>query len=98
MSLDDFIVPHSVGSPTGLSPPLSTDHLSSDHAVAPAIAIKRDSKGAADDLLSRSAAASVPPHALRQDEFDYVQKHVRKTSIDERRVSFLVGLGERSPR
>ena len=42
MNLDDFILPSSMASPTGLSPSPSDDLSSSGNATAPAIPIKRD--------------------------------------------------------
>lgn len=87
MNIDDFIFPQSVGSPAGISPSPSADRLPSDHATAPAISIKHNAKSKDDSFLTRASAPSVPPHADDGTEFGYVQKHVRKTSIDERRVS-----------
>lgn len=88
MNLDDFIFSENVSTPAGMSPPRETkdreQNMSS--AVATAIPIK----------LRKEPAIFVPQsvpigqHGLRgNEEFGYVQKHVRKTSIDERRVSFL---------
>lgn len=94
MNLDDFIVPSSVASPAGMhSPSVSADDLpSSTNATAPAIPIRK--QGQLNDQtfhISRASAPSVPPALARENEFGYVQRHVRKTSIDERRVSS--GLG-----
>ncbi|KAK4987540.1 Sodium- and chloride-dependent GABA transporter 1 [Elasticomyces elasticus] len=88
MNLDDFIVPSSIGTPSGISPSPSVDVThTSGHATASGIPIRRQ-KQMQDQalLLSRASAPSVPPTKNRSgNDFSYVQKHVRKTSIDERR-------------
>jgi GATA-binding protein len=90
MNLDDFIFPSSVGSPAGLSPEPSIDTPGPFHATAPAIAIRKPNSANDHDIsLARASAPSVPPLINRENEFAYVPRHVRKTSIDERRVSFL---------
>jgi GATA-binding protein, other eukaryote len=56
----------------------------SSNAVASAIPIKTR-KESPPNFVPQSVP--VPQHSLRnQDEFSYVQRHIRKTSIDERRV------------
>lgn len=87
MNLDDFIVPTSVASPAGIAPSPAADQ--SDNALASAIPIRRDVRAQDDSHLARASAPSVPPAINHTDEFGYVQRHVRKTSIDERRVSLL---------
>ncbi|KAB8336902.1 hypothetical protein FH972_021209 [Carpinus fangiana] len=84
MVMDDFIVPTSVSSPIGISRSSSAER---PLATASAIPIRK-----ARDLqdydfpLSRASAPSVPPKpAVRDGEFDYVPRRVRKTSVDERR-------------
>lgn len=93
MNLDDFIVPSSIGTPAGVSPApssvLEQPEASSSATTLSAIPIKQQNRLQAEELsLARASAPSVPP--LEQNrtnqEFAYVQKHVRKTSIDERRV------------
>jgi GATA-binding protein len=65
----------------------------SANAVASAIPIRRQSQmGAQDDHMSRASAPVIPPNIRKEPEFGYVQRHVRKTSIDERRVSFALVL------
>lgn len=90
MNLDDFIVPGSVGSPSGLPPsPPSEATIPSGHAVASAIPIKgRAIQDQSHPTISNVVPASVPnpPHDQRQGEFGYVQRRVRKTSIDEGNV------------
>lgn len=94
MNLDDFIVPSSIGTPAGVSPaPSGASAVDTDFsgtAVASAIPIKQQQRLQDDEFsTARASAPSVPP--LEQNranqEFDYIPRHVRKTSIDERRVS-----------
>lgn len=93
MNLDDFLIPSSIGSPAGVSPAPSTTapelDLSSAATSVSAIPIKTQQRIQAEELsLARASAPSVPPIEHKGgDEFSYVQRHVRKTSIDERRVS-----------
>ncbi|KAK5129012.1 hypothetical protein LTR85_000345 [Meristemomyces frigidus] len=93
MNLDDFIVPSSMGTPAGISPAPSTasvaePELPANTTTLSAIPIKQHQRLQAEELsVARASAPSVPP--LEQNranhEFDYVQRRVRKTSIDERR-------------
>ncbi|KAK3066729.1 Sodium- and chloride-dependent GABA transporter 1, partial [Teratosphaeriaceae sp. CCFEE 6253] len=92
MNLDEFIVPSSIGTPAGVSPaPTSAAgdlENSSSTTTLSAIPIKQQQRIQAEELsLARASAPSVPP--LEQNrtnqEFSYVQRRVRKTSIDERR-------------
>ncbi|KAF7186275.1 Nitrogen regulatory protein areA [Pseudocercospora fuligena] len=92
MNLDEFLVPSSIGTPAGVSPTPSGSvaeaEPSSTSTSLSAIPIKQHQRIQAEELsLARASAPSVPPLAQdRQNlEFGYVQKHVRKTSIDERR-------------
>lgn len=86
MNLDDFIFPSSVGSPAGLSPEPSNDTPVPFHATAPVIPIRKPNQANDHDIsLARASAPSVPPMINRENEFAYVPRHVRKTSIDERR-------------
>lgn len=95
MNLDEFIVPTSIGTPAGISPTPSAATADSESATAtaPAIPINRRQQQIQDDELnlSRASAPSVGPfeQGRAMNEFGYVPRHVRKTSIDERRVGFL---------
>lgn len=90
MNLDDFIVPSSIASPVSQpSPPASFEKT-----TPTGIPIRRHQQlqdEAQDDFVARASAPSVAPTAIDKatDEFAYVQRHVRKTSIDERRVRFI---------
>ncbi|PVI07251.1 hypothetical protein DM02DRAFT_357475 [Periconia macrospinosa] len=87
MNLDEFILPSSVGSPAGLPPSPSNENKPLPNVAAPAIPIRKPNQSDHDhDLsLAHASAPSVPPVIHRENEFGYVQRHVRKTSIDERR-------------
>src|ERR1700753_3213557 len=95
MSLDEFIFPSSVGSPAGLADMSLNDGSvarktsNPSRAISTGIPIRNSSQQSEQALhLSRASAPSVPPPIIsREPEFGYVQRHVRKTSIDERRVS-----------
>jgi GATA-binding protein len=89
MNLDDFILPTSIGTPSGLSPsPSGEKMLNSAVGASHSIPIRKSVNPMEQELhLSR---ASMPVHQVvtqNEAEFGYVQRHVRKTSIDERRVS-----------
>lgn len=90
MNLDDFIVPSSIASPAGVSPAASNvtdDNLATTASAASAIPIKQQQRMQAQETqLSRASAPSLPVIEPSK-EFNYVPRHVRKTSIDERGVS-----------
>jgi GATA-binding protein, other eukaryote len=88
MNLDDFIVPNSIASPAGLTPPVTESSARADtRASALPIKTKKDAQTSTSSTLIPGSV----PHPLtelnRTTEFDYVQRRVRKTSVDERRVS-----------
>lgn len=100
MFMDDltFTSPSSmVGSPSGLSScgiahsPSSENLNTSSHATASAIPIKKTSREKELMLGSHLPPASAPQPQFEGGlgEFDYVQRRIRKTSVDERRVSFI---------
>ncbi len=90
MNLDEFIFSDNISTPAGMSPSpeLKKEKEAvpkASNAVASAIPIK---------MRKESAPISIPQsvpaqqHGVRNhDEFGYVQRRIRKTSIDERRVS-----------
>lgn len=92
MNLDDFIFSENVSTPAGLSAgPASPEAFKlpeekAAHAIAAAAAIPiKSRKGSQQHFVPQSVP--VPPHRGHQDEFGYVNRHHRKTSIDDRRVS-----------
>ncbi|KAF2622677.1 nitrogen regulatory protein area [Macroventuria anomochaeta] len=85
MNLDDFIFPSSVGSPAGLSPEPSNGAEGPFNA-GPGVPIRKANQLNDHNLsLAHASAPPVPPQINRENEFGYVPRHVRKTSIDERR-------------
>ncbi|KAI9737850.1 MAG: hypothetical protein M1834_009219 [Cirrosporium novae-zelandiae] len=89
MNLDDLIFPTSMGSPTGISPSPAHEEPVTSAASGATIAIpiqtKKDSKAHLQTNLPIVSAPQPPGLRPRNHEFDYVQRHVRKTSIDDRR-------------
>ncbi|KAI9701300.1 MAG: hypothetical protein M1836_001970 [Candelina mexicana] len=90
MNLDDFIFPTSIASPAHVPSPPGHPRAptTTNTATSAAIPIKarKDSHALSHPNLP-PASAPIPPQARqRTGEFGYVQRHVRKTSIDERRA------------
>ncbi len=89
MNIDDFIVTDNVATPAGTAFTQSRDALKhaeerSSHSVTSAIPIKPRKEPS-----QHFVPQSVPAPASRQrvqEEFGYITRHPRKTSIDERRV------------
>ena len=94
MNLDDFIFPSSIASPSDASSSslLEEQPSTSANSIASAIPIK--TRKEVQDQQHPSfppASAPLPPQAgQRNHEFDYVQRRIRKTSIDERRVCCMI--------
>nr|POE59100.1 nitrogen regulatory protein area [Quercus suber] len=90
MDLDDFLVPSSIATPGDDSPVSNLPELApSSISTVSAIPIKQQHRLQAEDLsLARASAPNINAldSARPNQEFGYVQRHVRKTSIDERRV------------
>lgn len=89
MNLDDFIFSEGVATPAGFTATPSPDASKQEaekvaHTTAAAIPIK-SRKTPSQHFVPQSVP--VPAHQRNQDEFAYVTRHHRKTSIDERRVS-----------
>lgn len=84
MNLDDFINNDNVGTPAGLAltptPETMRQAEKSAHTMAAAIPIK-SRKEPAQHLIPQSVP--VAAHQRVQDEFGYLPRHTRKTSIDE---------------
>lgn len=88
MNLDDFIVPSSVASPAGITSPAPSESTAHSMSLpAPPIPIAARTKPQVN-IPKNLPPSSLPQSTIathRTSEFDYVQKRVRKTSIDERR-------------
>jgi GATA-binding protein, other eukaryote len=88
MNLDDFIVPTSVASPAGIMD--AQNDQSGQQSVPQAQGIPINTRERPQIKIATGVPASSVPKssmALNQtNEFDYVKRRVRKTSIDERRV------------
>ena len=88
MNLDDFLEPSSVGSPSGVSLSPASEHVPGGSSTPAAIPIMKRKEARQGEAHLPHASAPVPQNIGRrkQEEFGYVQRRVRKTSIDERRV------------
>ena len=89
MNLDEFIFPNSIASPAGISPSPpeeSSSALFNNSASAIPIKHKKDAQDQLHPTFPPASAPIPPQERHRNHEFDYVQRRVRKTSIDEGRV------------
>lgn len=87
MNLDDFIYSENVATPSGLmSPPPAPRRDDASPGATPASGIPiKSRKGSSSNHF---VPQSVPQYQRTgNNEFNYIQRHHRKTSIDERRVS-----------
>lgn len=87
MNLDDFIFADSAATPVNFSSPHGFERFADDKSTnSMGIPIK-----SRKDPSYHFVPQSVPAQPLHQNaqkhEFGYVNRHLRKTSIDERRVS-----------
>ena len=88
MNLDDFLVPNVAASPVDVKASITEPTSSSVSAIP---IRKQKELQAQDTFLARASAPSVPPIAhVQNQEFGYVQRRLRKTSIDERRVRHII--------
>ncbi|KAI0010451.1 hypothetical protein F4779DRAFT_577585 [Xylariaceae sp. FL0662B] len=89
MNLDDFIFSENVATPAGLVGTPSPDAIKQEgekptRTTAAAIPIKSRKGTSSQHLIPQSVP--VPPHQRHQDEFGYITRHHRKTSIDDSRT------------
>ncbi|EGX95327.1 Nitrogen regulatory protein areA [Cordyceps militaris CM01] len=86
MNIDEFIFPEQTGSPSVFGSPQMSSSISA--AQPSGIPIHQQPRG--DGLGTAFVPQSVPdaPHLQQRDnsEFNYVQRRVRKTSIDDRQT------------
>ncbi|KAJ3568293.1 hypothetical protein NPX13_g6472 [Xylaria arbuscula] len=86
MNLDDFIFPDDVAPPAGFTTSQESGKQEKEKSAiraAAAIPIKSRKASLGQHFVPQSVPA--PPHQRTQEEFGYVTRHHRKTSIDERR-------------
>lgn len=91
MNLDEFLVPSSVESPAGLVAPAPIEYVESGRYAQRANIPMLKSTKSQKQSTTTAPPASMPrnmTHRARNGEFDYVQRRVRKTSIDERMVCY----------
>lgn len=89
MNLDEFIFSENMSTPAGMSisPEMEKKNLSEQKASpAMAIPIKAQKKEPVTQLVPQSVPTHQHASTRDRDEFGYIQRHVRKTSIDERQV------------
>lgn len=89
MNLDEFIFSDNISTPAGAtsSPELEKKEQLTSTTTAAAIPIKAGQrKETAQNFVPQSVPAKQLAGHRGQDEFGYVQRRIRKTSIDERRV------------
>ncbi|KAM3446432.1 hypothetical protein MY3296_009688 [Beauveria thailandica] len=86
MNIDEFIFPEQTGSPAGFAP----SHMSDSASTGQPSGISIHQQPRNDAHSSAFVPQSVPdaPHLQHRgnSEFNYVQRRVRKTSIDERQT------------
>jgi GATA-binding protein, other eukaryote len=99
MNLDEFILPTSIATPAGLTPPI---HEHQPSATCKSAAVPINTKKLQDSASSSALVPGSVPQPLsrlnRSSEFGYVQRRVRKTSVDERMVSVLPDFDSDPPR
>jgi len=88
MNLDDFINSDDAGTPAGLGhhSPLDNSQQGderSSHSTATAIPIKGRKEPSQQQQHFVPQSVPVAAHQRMQDEFGYIPRHQRKTSIDE---------------
>lgn len=92
MNLDDFIIPTSVASPAGITTPSPPEEVIPTPSNTGPLAIPKKSRKEPEPASHPNFAPSAPSHdRSRPREFDYVQRRVRKTSIDETKVRLSFG-------
>ncbi len=95
MNLDDFIMPNSIASPAGLTPPTTGSPARATHKTsALSIKTKKDAQPSTPSTLIPGSVPQPLTRLGRPHEFDYVERRVRKTSVDERRVSAFASYGQ----
>lgn len=86
MNLDDFIFSDSAATPINFPSPQAPERPDDKSAHSMAIPIK-SRKELSHHFVPQSVPVPAHHHHAQGNEFDYVNRHLRKTSIDDRRVS-----------
>jgi GATA-binding protein len=89
MNLDDFIFSDNSGSPINFASPEGDKMVDdrSGNSMASAIPIKSRKEPSHQTFVPQSVPVQPVHQATQGSEFNYVNRHLRKTSIDDRRVS-----------
>ncbi|KAH7115621.1 nitrogen regulatory protein area [Dactylonectria macrodidyma] len=85
MNLDDFIFSGSAATPITFPPPQAPGRPDDKSAHSMAIPIK-SRKELSHHFVPQSVPVPAHRHHAQNNEFDYVNRHLRKTSIDDRRT------------
>ncbi|KAF5533531.1 nitrogen regulatory areA [Fusarium napiforme] len=88
MNLDDFIFSDNSGSPINFASP-EGDKMVDDRSgssMASAIPIKSRKEPSLQNFVPQSVPVQPAHQATQGSEFNYVNRHLRKTSIDDRRT------------
>ncbi|KAF7541049.1 hypothetical protein G7Z17_g12058 [Cylindrodendrum hubeiense] len=85
MNLDDFIFSDSAATPINFPSPQAPERPDDKSAHSMAIPIK-SRKELSHHFVPQSVPVPVHHHHAQNNEFDYVNRHLRKTSIDDRRT------------
>ena len=96
MNIDDFIFSDNAATPAGISSPQPPPNHLAEKSLNGAIPIK--SRKEPTNLFVPQSVPVPPQHQASRNEFNYINRHHRKTSIDERLVSLLPACpSKRSP-
>lgn len=92
MNLDEFIFSENMSTPAGMSasPEMDKKDLTAQKSSVPmAISIKNQKRESLPQFVPQSVPTNQHSTTRSGDEFGYIQRHVRKTSIDERQVCYV---------
>lgn len=82
MNIDDFVFSEEAGTPAGIEEAFQED--TQDQGIP--IKARKDQTNQSESFVP----TSVPQQREMTDEFGYIKRHQRKTSIDDRRVSYTI--------
>ncbi|KAI9163414.1 Nitrogen regulatory protein areA [Paramyrothecium foliicola] len=82
MNIDDFIFSDNVATPVGIASPQALPKNIADKSMNGAIPIK--SRKESTNMFVPQSVPVPPQHQASRNEFNYINRHHRKTSIDER--------------